>query len=116
MVFSVGSEESYNALTAWINDIQGGVPEGTVKILVGMKIDGERKVPTETARNFASQKDYIYMEASAKSGGKPVEEVFKMAAAKVLGIPLPQPPVSAHLILLLLLHFLLCPRTLRKPM
>ncbi len=70
------------------------MPANGVVILVGTKTDGQRQVQTETARSFATQQGFIYMEASAKSNAKSVGEVFKMAAAKSLGIPLPEPPVS----------------------
>ena len=90
------SQASFDGLSNWISQIDNSLPKNGVKIIVGLKTDLNRVVQHETAQSFATQKGYMYFEASAKSGQKAVNEVFCVGAAKVLGIPLPTPEVSAN--------------------
>ncbi|VDD80923.1 unnamed protein product [Mesocestoides corti] len=93
LCFDISNQASFDALSSWISEIKNGLPANGVKVLVGLKTDLTRQVQAEAARSFATQNDFMYIEASSKNKPKEVAEVFKLTAAKSLGIPLPPPPV-----------------------
>ncbi|VDO07013.1 unnamed protein product [Rodentolepis nana] len=96
LCFDVTNEASFQALQGWVDRIKPGLPAGAIKVLVGCKSDLKRVIQLETARNFATQNGYIYFDVSSKSNQKEINEVFNVAAAKALGIPIPAPPVSSQ--------------------
>nr|CDS26400.1 ras protein RABF2b [Hymenolepis microstoma] len=92
LCYDVTNEASFKGLQEWVDRIKPGLPGNAIKVLVGCKTDLNRVIQVETARNFATQNGYIYFEVSSKSNQKGVNEVFTVAAAKALGIPIPAPP------------------------
>lgn len=70
MVYDVTRPDSFNNLQHWLKEVKLYSPnngEGVVKLLVGNKIDLERKVSRETAENWARSQGMLFLEASAKT-------------------------------------------------
>ena len=68
LVFDLKSENSFNKLKSWINEISENTEKAQI-ILVGNKADLiERKIDEDKAETFAKQRDMKYIETSAKEG------------------------------------------------
>ena len=68
LVFDLTSENSFNKLKSWINEISENTEKAQI-ILVGNKADLiERKIDEDKAETFAKQRDMKYIETSAKEG------------------------------------------------
>jgi len=70
MVYDVTKRDSFENLEQWLNEVKLYSPnngEGVVKLLVGNKIDLERKVPREEAEAWARSQGMLFLEASAKT-------------------------------------------------
>jgi len=67
----------------WLQEIDRYACENVHKLLVGNKSDlvNERKVPFETAKEFADQLNLIFLETSAKNSTNVEEAFMKMAQA-----------------------------------
>ena len=78
LVFAVNDKKSFEHVEDWIKFIEDATEiEKKVLILVGNKIDIEkREVSNEEAMNFAQEKNMKYFETSAKTGFG-IEETFK---------------------------------------
>lgn len=83
IVFDITSNDSLDGAKRWIGDIEASYNSATL-MLVGNKSDlGDlRSVSTENAQSFASSKNMLYMECSAKSNIN-IDEVFKAIAEKL---------------------------------
>ena len=68
LVFDLTNENSFNKLNSWVKEINDNA--GNVEIvLVGNKSDlKDRKINKVKAENFAKNKNFKYIEASAKEG------------------------------------------------
>lgn len=83
-VFDVTSHDSLLKIPGWVTSIKKSV--GSIPmILLGNKIDLERKVPVEEATDLAARLSCEYMETSAKDGTN-VEEAFLKIAQKCLEV------------------------------
>jgi small GTP-binding protein len=83
-VFDVTSQESLLKIPGWVSSIKkavGNIP----MILIGNKIDLERKVTTEEGQELADRLGCEYIETSAKTG-EGVEEAFLAIARKCLDV------------------------------
>ena len=68
LVFDLTNENSFIKLNKWINDINENTDNVEI-ILVGNKTDLiDRKISKERAENFAKEKNFKYIETSAKDG------------------------------------------------
>ncbi|MHA1294374.1 MAG: GTP-binding protein [Candidatus Helarchaeota archaeon] len=81
VVYDVTNPESFENIPRWINELYDNV--GTIPaLLVGNKIDLERKVRRAKAEKFAKEKGYLYVETSAKTGEN-VSLAFKELAIMI---------------------------------
>ena len=70
MVYDVTRHDSFQNLEQWLKEVKLYSPnngEGVVKLLVGNKVDLERKVPREEAEAWARSQGMLFLEASAKT-------------------------------------------------
>ena len=68
LVFDLTDENSFNRINKWINDINEN-SENVEIILVGNKADlNDRQISKTKAENLANEKNYKYIETSAKDG------------------------------------------------
>jgi len=70
LCYDVTRPDSFNNLQHWLKEVKLYSPnngEGVVKLLVGNKIDLERKVSRETAESWARSQGMLFLEASAKT-------------------------------------------------
>jgi|EP01083_Nonionella_stella_P096301 Ras-related protein Rab-18 len=70
MVYDVTRRDSFENLEQWLKEVKLYSPnngEGVIKLLVGNKIDLERKVPREEAESWARSQGMLFLEASAKT-------------------------------------------------
>lgn len=70
MVYDVTRRDSFENLEQWLKEVQLYTPdngEGVIKLLVGNKIDLERRVPREEAEAWARDHGMLFLEASAKT-------------------------------------------------
>ena len=75
LVYDVTDERSFDAVSTWLNFIKQNldVSASTKLILVGNKIDLERKVSTSKAEAFAKKEGMVCYEVSAKTNQNVVE-------------------------------------------
>jgi small GTP-binding protein len=75
LVYDVTDERSFDAVSTWLNFIKQNldVNAATKLILVGNKIDLERKVNTSKAEAFAKKEGMVCYEVSAKTNQNVVE-------------------------------------------
>ena len=75
LVYDVTDERSFDAVSTWLNFIKQNldVNAATKLILVGNKIDLERKVNTSKAKAFAKKEGMVCYEVSAKTNQNVVE-------------------------------------------
>lgn len=82
LVYDVTNPISFKNLTKWMTELEENLGAKVPVLMVGNKIDLERKVPREEAEAFAKKNKYLYMETSAKTGEN-VEEAFKKLAIEI---------------------------------
>jgi Ras-related protein Rab-5C len=70
IVFDITKKDSYNGAKSWVKELQRRGDANVVIALAGNKADmeGQRKVQTEEAQQYAKETEIIYMETSAKTG------------------------------------------------
>lgn len=85
LVYDTTSRDSFNALSAWLNDARTLASPNIVILLVGNKRDLEeaRAVTLLEASNFAQENELIFLETSAKTGDN-VEEAFLRCSKSIL--------------------------------
>jgi Ras-related protein Rab-5C len=83
IIFDVTCLESFEGAKKWIGDIESSY-NSAILFLVGNKIDIEesRVISTEQAQSYATSKNLIYFECSAKTNIG-VAEVFRAIAEKM---------------------------------
>lgn len=85
LVYDVTDAQSFDNLTSWMKDVDNYCGEEAVKLLIGNKSDAEemRAVPMEQAKEFASEHNLLFMEASAKAATN-VKAAFRLLVAEVM--------------------------------
>ncbi len=84
-VFDVTANQSLLKIPDWISSIKKTVKKSIPMILIGNKIDLERRVPLSDAEDLAKRLKCEYLETSAKSGEN-VELAFTKIANSCLKI------------------------------
>ncbi|OQS00286.1 Rab1 family GTPase [Thraustotheca clavata] len=87
MVYDVTSQESFDHVNDWLNEVNRYASEGTCKLLVGNKSDitSRKVVSYETAKAFADSLAIPFLETSAKNAQN-VEEAFLTMASELITI------------------------------
>jgi len=70
LVYDVTRRDSFENLAEWLKEVKLYSPnqgEGVVKLLVGNKVDLDRKVGREEAEDWARSQGMLFLEASAKT-------------------------------------------------
>jgi small GTP-binding protein len=83
VVYDVTRVETLKGVKVWVNDVKKFVGNDLPIILVGNKIDLERKISKDEGEQFASKINARFMETSAKTGEN-VSEVFKEVARMLI--------------------------------
>ena len=84
LVFDVSQRETFNNLENWIDDIKNNSNKEIKVIIVGNKIDIEKRVVSKKEGiDFANKYNYIYIEASAKNGTN-IILIFHKITEKIL--------------------------------
>jgi len=90
MVYDVTRRDSFENLEQWLKEVKLYSPnngEGVVKLLVGNKIDLERKVvPREEAEAWARSQGMLFLEASAKTRTG-IKQCFMEVVQKIVEDP-----------------------------
>ncbi len=79
LVYDVNNPVSFNNLDFWINELDENIGRKVPVMLVGNKIDLERKVSRSDAENFAKKHNFLFAECSAKTGDGVLETFNKLA-------------------------------------
>jgi len=86
MVYDVTTQESFNHVNDWLNEVNRYASEGTCKLLVGNKSDRTDKVVQhDTAKAFADNLGIPFLETSAKNASN-VEQAFLTMASELIRI------------------------------
>ncbi len=84
MVYDCTSEESFNHVNDWLNEVNRYAAEDTCKILIGNKSDkADKVIPSERAKAFADGLGIPFLETSAKNSTN-VEEAFLSIASALM--------------------------------
>jgi Ras-related protein Rab-18 len=89
LVYDVERVDSFENLQTWLKEVELYSPnngESVVKLLVGNKIDLQRRVPREDAENWARSRGMLFLEASAKTRAG-IRQVFMEVVKKMLENP-----------------------------
>ncbi len=78
-VFDVNNKQTLIKIPGWVSSIKKSVKRGIPMILIGNKIDLDRKVEREEAERLAKKLGCEYIETSAKTGAN-IERVFEKIA------------------------------------
>ncbi|KAH0786060.1 Ras family protein [Histomonas meleagridis] len=78
LVFDVSEKTTFESLDGWINFYREKAGQDRPILVVGNKIDLERKVSNKDAKEWCSQRDLEYEESSARTG-KNIKEVMNKA-------------------------------------
>ncbi|KAI6141739.1 ras-domain-containing protein [Pisolithus tinctorius] len=94
-IYDVANRETYDALPKWFTEIDTYVSSLVPKIIVGNKLDKEhsRQVSTSEGQTFATRKECLFLEASAKTSVG-VREVFEDLVKRILETPELWSPVT----------------------
>ncbi|XP_066150231.1 ras-related protein Rab-33B-like [Euwallacea fornicatus] len=84
-VYDVTNLESFNSLTKWMEECNMNCSSEVLKILVGNKCDGLKRVPTNEAQKFADLHNMPLFETSARIDSQcdNVESIFITMAHKL---------------------------------
>ena len=82
VAFDVTSEDSFRNVKKWMESIEEHADNNICKVMVGNKIDLERKVSTKEAKQCAKEYGMKYFDASAKTNVG-VQEVFETLMTQV---------------------------------
>ncbi|KAI6043604.1 ras-domain-containing protein [Pisolithus marmoratus] len=95
LVYDVANRETFDALPKWFTEIDTYVSSMVPKIIVGNKLDKEhsRQVSTSEGQTFATRKECLFLEASAKTSVG-VREVFEDLVKRILETPELWAPVT----------------------
>eukprot|EP01087_Luapelamoeba_hula_P004516 TRINITY_DN14466_c0_g1_i1.p1 TRINITY_DN14466_c0_g1~~TRINITY_DN14466_c0_g1_i1.p1 ORF type:complete len:266 (-),score=32.44 TRINITY_DN14466_c0_g1_i1:103-900(-) len=68
LVYDVTDGKSFSQINDyWLNEVRNNAPENAVLMIVGNKIDLDRNVSTKQGKDFAQNKDALFLETSAKA-------------------------------------------------
>ena len=70
------ARHSFESLDRWFKEVKHTRGNEALIVILGNKIDAERVVTTEEARDYAMKQDILYYEVSAKTG-KGIEEAME---------------------------------------
>jgi len=81
IVYDITNKDSFNSLNRWLKDAKQNVPEETIFVICGNKIDLKEKrvVTNEEIDNYIQKNNLIYVECSALSG-EGIKELFNLIA------------------------------------
>ena len=83
LLYDVTSRESFQNIKQWIKDINNNITMKPFLILVGNKIDLERKVTQQEGEELAQKYNVLYFETSAATG-KGIEETFQALVENIM--------------------------------
>ena len=83
LLYDVTSRESFQNIKQWIKDINNNITMKPFLILVGNKIDLERKVTQQEGEELAQKYSVLYFETSAATG-KGIEETFQALVENIM--------------------------------
>ena len=83
LLYDVTSRESFLGIKEWIRDINNMVTMKPSLILVGNKIDLERKVLSEEGEELSTKYNAMFFETSAATG-KGIEETFQALVEDIM--------------------------------
>lgn len=83
LLYDVTSRESFQNIKKWIRDINNNIVMKPFLILVGNKIDLERKVTQQEGEELAQKYNVLFFETSA-STGKGIEETFQALVENIM--------------------------------
>jgi len=89
LVYDVTQRDSFENLEQWLKEVKlhtSESGEGVVKLLVGNKIDLDRKVSREEAEDWARSQGMMFLEASAKTK-LGIRQCFLEVVQKILESP-----------------------------
>mmetsp|Transcript_33529 Transcript_33529/g.47631 ORF Transcript_33529/g.47631 Transcript_33529/m.47631 type:complete len:186 (-) Transcript_33529:1178-1735(-) len=89
LVYDVTRVDTFENLQQWLKEVNLYSPnngESVMKLLVGNKIDLDRKVPRETAEAWARSQGMLFLEASAKTK-LGIRQCFLEVCQKILEDP-----------------------------
>ena len=89
LVYDVTRTDSFENLEQWLKEVQLYSPnngESVIKLLVGNKIDLDRKLDRERAEAWARSHGMLFLEASAKTR-LGIRQVFMEVVQKILDNP-----------------------------
>ena len=83
LLYDVTSRESFQNIKQWIKDKNNNITMKPFLILVGNKIDLERKVTQQEGEELAQKYNVLYFETSAATG-KGIEETFQALVENIM--------------------------------
>ena len=84
MIYDITSQESFNHVNDWLNEVNRYAAEGTVKILIGNKCDKPNRVVSfEKGQDYAESLGIPFLETSAKNALN-IEEAFVKIATTLM--------------------------------
>jgi len=83
VVYDVTRPETLKGAKVWVNDVKKFMPGDLPIVLVGNKIDLERKISNTEGQQFSEKIGARFMETSAKTGEN-IPEAFKSVAKMLI--------------------------------
>ena len=85
LVYDISSQDSFDHLPNWLNDLSNVNMDEAIFALVGNKNDlgDKREVSTEDGKKFAEEHNFIFQETSAKTGDGFSELFYKSLFEKI---------------------------------
>ena len=82
--FDITTQDTFDACSFWVKDLEKNAPEKAIKFLCGLKSDlaDQRQVDQYKAQAFAKQHNMEYIEVSSKTGDN-VESTFQRLAQAI---------------------------------
>lgn len=84
LVYSVNSKDSFDCLNSWYDEVQEKIEQRPKYVVIGNKIDLERKVETKEGYDYAKSIDADFFEVSALSNPQQISDLFDMVAIDIL--------------------------------
>jgi len=83
LLYDLSDINSFNSLNKWLKEIRNFAPKNAVVIIVGNKVDLDRKVSHDDAITFANKENISYLEVSAKNGIN-IELIFEKLSKEMV--------------------------------